>query len=670
METPVRTDAPDEHELTSPNGTASPRTARRWPRRTRRILLFAVGVILVLSAVTGVLLLMVKGDLEDGRTQLESAKQELLTGDLTQATTDFDGAADSFHDAASRLSGGVAGLVRHVPILGRNLDVAHGVAVAGRELASAGSRLTGAVQSLPEGLGALAPQDGRLPLDAIAALAPDVRAAASQADAAQTAVASTPSTLLIGPVADARFQVAHQVDDVTTTLRSAASLFEAFPSFAGADGPRRYLVVAESPAELKGTGGIWGAFAVLTLDEGTISFSPFRGFLTLPKPPIGSIPAPSEDYARNYGSYGAPSNWTDINMTPDFPSAAKGALAYYRATTGETLDGVISADPYALQQLFKVTGPREIPSLGVKLGANNVIDFTTNEAYLRFARQGKARKEILGDVVGAAFDTFVQHGGESLEKLTALAHATSRGHIKIYTVDPAFEQGLSTAGIDGALHTPAGDDLLSVVVNSRSGSKVDYYVTRTVDYDVQLGGDRQSFATTEVRLRNESPKEKLPGFVNDPEVKGWAVGDDVSLVTISCPAACPLIGAQRNGTDEGLRVGSELGYPWYADFYATPAGQTSDLKVVTSRQNAWEGNSSGGSYSLRLLPQTTAKPTRFIVTIHAPAGTRITWTSEPMQVDGGTAVWTGEPQGPMTLEVRFAAPIPLRWVRDATRALP
>jgi hypothetical protein len=41
-----------------------------------------------------------------------------------------------------------------------------------------------------------------------------------------------------------------------------------------------------------------------------------------------------------------------------------------------------------------------------------------------------------------------------------------------------------------------------------------------------------------------------------------------------------------------------------------------------------------------------------------------------MQVDGGTAVWTGEPQGPMTLEVRFAAPIPLRWVRDATRALP
>jgi hypothetical protein len=613
---------------------------------------------------------MAKGDLERGRNQLESAKTELLAGDLSQAGTDFDGAAAAFHDAASQLSGGVAGIVRHVPVLGRNLDVAHGLAVSGNELAAVGSRLTGAVQDLPDGLGALAPQDGRLPLEAVAALAPDVRTASTQADAAQAALASTPSSLLLGPVADARFQAAHQVDDVSTTLRAAASLFDALPAFAGADGPRRYLVVAESPAELKGTGGIWGALAVLTLDDGTISFSPFRGFLTLPKPPPGSVPAPSEDYARNYGSYGAPSNWTDINMTPDFPSAAKGALAYYEATTGRRLDGVISADPYALQQLFQVTGPREIPSLGVRLSAANVVDFTTNEAYLRLARQGKARKEVLGDVVGAAFDTFVQHGGESLEKLKALAHATSRGHIKIYTVDPGFEQGLGIADLDGALHAPAGDDLLSVVVNSRSGSKVDYYVTRTIDYGVQLGGDQQSFATTEVRLRNEAPKEKLPGYVNDPQVKGWAVGDDVSLVSVSCPGACPLVSAQRNGADEAMRVGSELGYPWYQDFYATPAGRTSDLKIVTSRQNAWQGNSSGGTYSLRVLPQTTAKPTRFIVTIHAPAGTRITWTSQPMEVDGGTAVWTGEPEGPMTLDVRFAAPIPLRWVRDAARALP
>jgi Protein of unknown function (DUF4012) len=670
METPVRTDTPDERDLTSPPVPAAPRAGRRWPRRAGRIALVVIAVTLVLGGLTAVVLLGAKGDLDRGRTQLESAKKELVAGDLMQAQADFTQAEVSFHAAASHLGGGLAGILRHVPILGRNLDVARGMAVAGRELSSAGGRLTGAVGALPDGLGSLAPQDGRLPVETIASLTDAVKAASIDADAAQAAADATPSTLLVGPVADARFEASNQVDEVATTLRAAASLFEAFPSFAGADGARHYLVVAESPAELKGTGGIWGAIAVLTLDDGGISFSPFRGFLTLPKPARGSVPAPSQDYARNYGGYGAPSNWTDLNMTPDFPSAAKAALAYYKQTTGETLDGVISADPFALQQLFKVTGPRTIPSLGVRLSAANVIDFTTNEAYLRFARQGKARKEVLGQVVGAAFDTFIQHGGGSLAKLTALAHATSRGHLKIYTVDPAFEQGLTTAGLDGALHAPPGDDLLSVVVNSRSGSKIDYYVTRTVDYDVQLGGDRQAFTTTEVRLRNDAPRRTLPGFVNDPEVKGYAVGDAVSLISISCPGPCPLVGAQRNGNDVAMRVGSELGYPWYQDFFATPAGHTGDLKIVTSRQNAWQGNSSGGTYSLRVLPQTTAKPTKIMVTIHAPAGTRITWTSEPMEVDGGTAAWSGEPQGPLTLEVRFSAPIPMRWARDAIRAIP
>lgn len=669
METPVRTDTPDDRDVASPTASPSPRAPRRWPRRALRIALVVLGITLVLGGLTAAVLLGVKGDLERGRTQLESAKKELVAGNLTQATADFDQAETSFRNAASHLNGGLAGILRHVPVLGRNVEVAHGVAVAGRELASAGSQLTAAVDTLPEGLGSLAPRDGNLPVDAIASLSADVKAASIHADAAQAALDAAPSTLLVGPVADARFEAVHQVDEVAATLRAAASLFDAFPSFAGADGARKYLVVAESPAELKGTGGIWGAFAVLTMKDGAISFSPFRGFLTLPKPALGTVPAPSEDYTRNYGSYGAPSNWTDLNMTPDFPSAAQAALAYYKETTGQTLDGVISADPFALQELFRVTGPKTIPGLDVRLGADNVVDFTANEAYVRFARQGKARKEVLGQVVGAAFDSFIQHSGESLPKLTALAHATSRGHIKIYTVDPAFEEGLRTAGLDGALHAPAGDDLLSVIVNSRSGSKVDYYVTRTVDYDVQLGGEGQSYATTEVRLRNDAPRRALPGYVNDPQVKGYAVGDDVSLVSISCPGPCPLVSAQRNGSDVEMRVGSELGYPWYQDFFATPAGDTGVLKIVTSRQDAWQGNSSGGTYSLRVLPQTTAKPTKIMVTIHAPAGTRITWTSEPMEVDGGTAVWSGEPQGPQTLEVRFSAPIPLRWARDAGRAI-
>ena len=670
METPVRTDTPDERDVTSPADPPASRPTRRWPRRLLRFTLAAIAVVAVLAGLAAVALLSAKSDLDHGRAALQTGKRDLTAGDLTAATASFTQAQSSFDGAAQHLSGGLAGIMRHVPVLGRNLEVAEGAAVAGRELAAAGAQLTAAVDTLPEGLGSLAPKDGRLPVEVIASLSGDVAEASRHADAALAALEATPSTMLVGPVADARFEALQQVEDAATTLRAATQLFDAFPAFAGADGERNYLVVAESPAELKGTGGIWGAFAVLTMKDGVVSFSPFRGFLTLPKLAPGSVPAPSQDYARNYRGYGAPADWADLNMTPDFPSAAQAALANYRASGGPKLDGVISADPFALQELFRVTGPAKVPGLDVTLRASNVVDFTANGAYIRFARAGKVRKEILGDVVGAAFGSFIEHGGESMPKLTALAHATSQGHIKVYTVDPAFEQGLQVAGLDGALHVPVGNDMLSVVVNSRSGSKVDYYVTRTVDYDVQLGGDGQAFATTQIRLRNDAPTTELPGFVIHPGVPGHESGDDVALISTSCPGPCDLVSAQRNGQDVGLRVGSELGYPWYQDFFTIPAGQTGTLNVVTSRQGVWDGNSSGGTYALTVLPQTTIKPTKMRITIHAPAGTRIGWTSEPMEVDGGTAVWTGEPQGPVTLEVRFAAPVPLRWLRDGSRLLP
>ena len=71
-----------------------------------------------------------------------------------------------------------------------------------------------------------------------------------------------------------------------------------------------------------------------------------------------------------------------------------------------------------------------------------------------------------------------------------------------------------------------------------------------------------------------------------------------------------------------------------------------------------------------LLPQTTVKPTEMTVEISAPQGTGIVWASQRMSIDGGTAVWSGVPEGRTELVVRFRAPLPLRWWRNVTRALP
>jgi hypothetical protein len=206
-------------------------------------------------------------------------------------------------------------------------------------------------------------------------------------------------------------------------------------------------------------------------------------------------------------------------------------------------------------------------------------------------------------------------------------------------------------------------------VNSRSANKIDYYASRSIKYDVELGGEGEAFATTEIEIRNDAPTSGVPRYVIGPGlgIKGHVPGDNVSLITSSCPGPCELIAAQRNGREQPMRVGEELGRTRYQDFITTPGGSSSTLRIVTHRDDVWSGNSSGGVYRLTILPQTTIVPTEIEVTVRPPAGTNVVWSSDAMQLRDGAMVWRASPTGRVELVVRFRPPAPLRWWRNVAR---
>jgi hypothetical protein len=199
---------------------------------------------------------------------------------------------------------------------------------------------------------------------------------------------------------------------------------------------------------------------------------------------------------------------------------------------------------------------------------------------------------------------------------------------------------------------------------------VDFYASRQVLYDVRLGENGQSTATTDVQIRNDAPKAGQPRYVIGPRAAATHPGDQVSIVTVWCAPGCTLAGASVAGSPTGMRVGSELGLPWYQDLPTIPSGATYDLQVRTTTRGVWRGNSSGGTYRLRFLGQTTIQPSTARITVHAPAGTRITWTNLPMQINGGTATWEGTPGPDVQIDLAFRAPLPLRLWRDVARVIP
>ena len=254
-----------------------------------------------------------------------------------------------------------------------------------------------------------------------------------------------------------------QADRLSTDLDGVASLLQGAAVFGGAHGPQRYLVLAQNPAELRGTGGLWGAYAIMTLDHGRAHVSSARPTQTLRDFPAGRVPTPSEDYARNYAQYGAAGSWQNMNMTPDFPAAAQAALANYALGEGTHLDGVFAVDPFALQALMEVTGPIRVPGAGL-ISADNVVDVTTNRVYTTLPAATQ-RKDLLGSAAAAVFARFLSMDEQGIARLHAISGAVADGHLRIYSTDPTVEGGLAALGADGALAQLGGDITGVTVVN-------------------------------------------------------------------------------------------------------------------------------------------------------------------------------------------------------------
>ncbi|HEY7477835.1 MAG TPA: DUF4012 domain-containing protein [Actinomycetota bacterium] len=630
-------------------------------------MVLGVAVILLLGlGLVAAVLFVSRDNLAEGRTALMDARRAIAASELPRAEASLGEAEAAFDAARGAAAGPVGTLAGWVPFAGNNVDVAAALADAGTSMTAAGKVLVNALEEMPEGLGSLAPSEGRIPLDSYGEVGDAVAQARVHAEQALTAIRTAPTSYLAGPVLDARWTAEDMATDVVDALRAGELVVDGIPRFAGSEGPRHYLVVAENPAELRGTGGLWGAYAILTFDEGTTSFGATAPTQSLPAVDVDAIDDVSADYRENYDQFGGAASWQNLNMTPDFPSAAKAALGNLEAGGGPSLDGVIAADPFALAAMLRVTGPVPVPGLDLRVGTDNVVPFTTFDAYELFDGADQ-RKEVLGGVAAEVFTRFLEIQGRGPQRLRALASATSGGHLKLYVTDVELEQGLKLAGVAGVYGaSDDGADVVAVTVNNAAANKVDAFAERSVTYDVRLGGPGESIATLTTDFENHAPTEG-PKYALGPHLPQLGPGDQLQFVTASCGDECELLDAERDGDPVGTTTGSELGLRWFRDYRTIPVGSSGSFSVTWRTSDAWEGNSSGGTYRITFLGQTTIEPTDLTVSITVPDGTRVIWSNEPMEIDGSTATWHGETGPRTTLEVRFSAPLPLRYWRNTMR---
>ncbi|MFD9482980.1 DUF4012 domain-containing protein [Streptomyces sp. NPDC059991] len=603
-----------------------PGTGRRLDRAPvlRRALRYALPAVAALAlagaawiAVTGLFarteLLAAQRDLDALRRTVTTAPAPGTAGEQQRAV----GSAAAHAARAHRLTTGPAWYcAARLPFVGGPLRTVRGAASAADRL-SAGV-LSPLMRALP------APGGGDGMSRALLSLrkhAPDVVRAAAVATRVQADVHGLPPSTWL-PAADrARADLVRQLDRLTPAMADASVAARVLPSLLGDQGERRYFLAFQNTAEARGTGGVAGAFAVLRTDRGHMSFERF-GNNTEMAAAQADIDLGAEFADRYAGS--APTRvWANSNLSPHFPDAARIWAAAWRNHTGDRVDGAIALDPTALARFLRVTGPARMAD-GTELTADNILDLTERASYARYDDVTR-RKAFFVDTARAVAAPLLAAYADTrrLPALFAAVHEAQRdGRLKLWSAHPPEQRLLETRPYSGTLPSAPGP-FAGLVVNNAAGSKLDYYLDRSLVWEANgcAGGGRA--VTVTATLTNRALSAGLPGYVTlreDHPPYRTRPGDNRLLVSYYAGVGADLVGATVDDRTALVASGTERGHSVYTLDLELPAGARRTLVL-----HLWEPHADGRPVLLR---QPLVTPLRATLKPGSACGTRTSGTAQ------------------------------------------
>jgi len=321
----------------------------------------------------------------------------------------------------------------------------------------------------------------------------------------------------------------------------------------GSEQPRKYLIAFQNPAEARGTGGIIGAYAIVSADKGRIKIDhvgPDTEFIPANSVPI-SMP---QDFQTLYGE--DPSIWQNSNLSPNFPDAAKIWLALWKKQSGQSLDGVIALDPYLLKQVLLVAGPLQVDRQ--EITANNVIAQTLSLNYIRYANDNTARKEFLVAILKAALNRMLHFHLSASNLLTIFSNPVKENRIDLYSAHQSEQQFIESTSLSHLLPLKR-DNSYRLIINNTAGNKMDYYLARSVTIASESCGKSP---TTRVDFTLENTvkiNEKLPSYVvgrlDLQKPRGDANSTSVEAMLFG-PVGSQILGAEDVATGQSPGVQS------------------------------------------------------------------------------------------------------------------
>lgn len=443
-----------------------------------------------------------------------------------------------------------------IPFVGANTSAVAEITRSANDVVNLGlGPLTEAFGSLD--WNKLLPSSSASSLEPLESASPAIISASNAVRMSADRLNKVDATKLLPQVADPLQRVRVELRQVTGALDAAADASKIAPGMMGSNARRSYLLMIQNNAEARASGGIPGALAVLTFDQGrlTLTAQSSAGDLGVMSPPLPVDASQQEIYSARMGKF-----MQDVNLTPDFPTAASTAQAMWERKTGQRVDGVLSIDPVALSYILQFTGPVKLNGpeniaasafgMPLELSGQNVVQTLLSDVYARI-EQPELQDAYFAAVAKEIFATLSKGELDAKRVLEGITRGTEEGRVLIWSATATEQSVIAHYPIGGsAIGPPVAPAQFGVYFNDGTGAKMDFYMKRTVQLIKECPLDGYEQTTVRVVSTNTAPldaEKSLPAYVTGGGVFGVPAGAVQTNIVAYGPAQAHVETAKMDG---------------------------------------------------------------------------------------------------------------------------
>lgn len=523
------------------------------------VLTLAVIVVLCVAWVT-VRGLMAKGELATSVALASSIRSQIAGDDAAAAQVTAHELAKHVNRARDLTTDPIWRAAEMMPIAGPNLTAVRQASAVASVVAE------DAVVPLVRVFGSVTmsdfkPVDGAVDLKPLVAAQPVVSAATDALETGLTDARAIDTSGTIGQIGDPVGKLVRVLAQARDQAKAVDQTVGRLPAMMGGSGPRTYLLLFQNNAELRSSGGIPGAVALVHAEAGRLSLVSQATASSFPRfaQPVLPLPVETEGiYGSITGQY-----LQDVTLTPRFPLAARLAREMWKREHGTSVDGVLSVDPVALGYILSATGPIRLQT-GDTLTSDNAVKLLLSDVYARY--NGSAHQdEFFASAAGAVFAKVAQGDFDPKKMIAALAKSADERRILLWSaaLDEQKQIKATTLGGDLPANTPASPTF-GVYLNDATGAKMGYYLGVTVGVgQASCRKDGRPTWAVDVTLTNNAAADAgamLPEYVTGGGQFGVDPGHIRTTVAVYAPPSSLFTGATIDGTDASLRTAVDSGH--------------------------------------------------------------------------------------------------------------